>query len=217
MPVPVGREKLPREVLAEHQRARVLDAATEVFAKRGYQGTTVDQIVSAANIGVGSFYSLFDGKRGCFLAAYDRIAEAGRERLAAATPTEAPWPDRLAFCLRELLALIEEQPLAARIALVEVQTAGSEALARHERNIEEGARLLRSGRKQCEPTAELPETLEFAIVGGLTWYLQQRVAAGRLAGAVSLLPEVLEIVGEPYLGGAETARLAARFAPDEKS
>ena len=212
MPVPVGREKLPKEVLAEHQRARVLDAATAVFAKRGYQGTTVDHIVSAAGIGVGSFYSLFDGKRGCFLAAYDRIAEAGRARLAAALPQVAPWPDRLAACLRALLALVEEQPLAARIALVEVQAAGPEALARHERNIEEGAELLRGGRRHSELPTELPATLEFAIVGGLTWYLQQRVAAGRLSDAVSLLPEVLEIVAEPYLGEEETVRLAARFA-----
>jgi AcrR family transcriptional regulator len=127
--VPVGRDRPPREVLTEHQRERVLTAAVEVFAKRGYQGTTVDHIVSAAKIGVGSFYSLFSGKEDCFLAAYDRIVAAGRDRIAAALPRDGSWAIRLATGLRALLETIEERPFAARIALVEVQTAGAAAIA----------------------------------------------------------------------------------------
>lgn len=210
MSTPVGRDRLPREVLAEHQRDRVLTAAIEIFAKRGYQGTTVDHIVSAARIGVGSFYSLFEGKEDCFLAAYDRIVAAGRERIAASLPDGGQWPEQLAAALRTLLELIEAQPLAARIALVEVQTAGSTALAHHERNLEEVAGLLRRGREHSPVAAELPETLEFATVGGFTWFLQQRIAAGETAVAGKLLPEVLEIVAEPYLGEASTAELGAR-------
>lgn len=209
MSTPVGRDRLPREVLAEHQRDRVLAAAIEIFAKRGYQGTTVDHIVSAARIGVGSFYSLFDGKEDCFLAAYDRIVAEGRARIFAALPDGARWPEQLAVALRSLLEQIEAQPLAARIALVEVQTAGATALAHHERNLDEVAGLLRRGREHSPVAAELPQTLEFATVGGLTWYLQQRIAVGETAAAASLLPEVLEIVAEPYMGEAATAELAA--------
>jgi AcrR family transcriptional regulator len=211
MPTAVGRDQLPREVVAEHQRARVLVAATEVFAKRGYQATTVDHIVSAASIGVGSFYSHFDGKQACFLAAYDQIVAAGRRRVAEATPPRATWPEKLGICLRVLLELIEEEPFAARIALVEVQTAGAEALERHERNLDEAAKQLRLGREHSEVAGELPEALEFATIGGLTWFLQQRVAVGETANATALLPELLEIVAEPYLGERATAELAARI------
>lgn len=210
LPVPVGRERLPKEVMQEHQRARVLDAAIEVFAKRGYQGTTVDHIVSAGKIGVGSFYALFGGKQECFLAAYRRIVAEGRLQIEEAIPAEAGWPDRLLVGLRVLLEMIEEQPLAARIALVEVQTAGSEALAEHTRTLDEAASLLRSGREASPFGDELPATLEFATVGGLTWFLQQRIAAGQ-TDASELLPEVLEIVVEPYLGEQATAELTARI------
>jgi AcrR family transcriptional regulator len=208
-PTPVGRKSLPREVLAEHQRERVLAAVVEVFAKRGYQGTTVDHIVSAAKIGVGSFYSLFDGKEDCFLAAYDRIVADGRERMIAALPPGGTWPQRLVACLGALLAMIEAEPLTARIALVEVQTAGAKALLRHERNLDEAAELLRGGREHSPFSSELPARLEFATVGGLAWFLQQRIALGEIGGVTKLLPEVLEIVAEPYLGEAETARLLA--------
>lgn len=209
MSTPVGREPLPREVLAEHQRGRVLAAAVEVFAKRGYQGTTVDHIVSAAHIGVGSFYSLFSGKEECFLATYDRVAADGRDRILAAIPADAPWPQQLAAALRALLELVEAEPFAARIALVEVQTAGSTALAHHERNLDEAANLLRAGREHSPVRDELPATLEFATVGGLTWFLQQRISLGETGNATRLLPEVLEIVAEPYLGERATAALSS--------
>jgi AcrR family transcriptional regulator len=209
MPTPVGRDPLPREVVAEHQRERVLAAAIEVFAKRGYQGTTVDHIVSAARIGVGSFYSLFDGKEECFLAAYDQIIARGRERLAAALPAGRPWPEQLAACLRALLELVEAEPFAARIALVEVQTAGPAALSRYEANLDEIAGLLRAGREHSPVLDELPGSLEFATVGGLVWFLQQRVVMGEAGTAEKLLPEVLEIVAGPYLGEAATAELIA--------
>lgn len=209
LPAPVGRERLPREVMEEHQRARVLEAATEVFAKRGYQGTTVDHIVSAASIGVGSFYSLFDGKQDCFLATYDRIIAEGRSRIEETVPADSPWPQRVLECLRVLLLMIEEQPLAARIALVEVQTAGHDALAHHQRTSDEAAEALHGGREHSTVASELPATLEYATVGGLTWFLQQRIAAGETAEAGALLPEVLEIVVEPYLGAEATAQLSA--------
>lgn len=209
MPTPVGREPLPREVLAERQRDKVLGAAVEIFAKRGYQGTTVDHLVSAAQVGVGSFYSLFESKEDCFLAVYDRIVAEGRERIAAAISAGDAWPRWLAAVLRVLLETIETQPFAARVALIEVQTAGARALSHHQRNLDEAAEFLRPGREYSPASAELPASLEFATIGGLTWFLQQRIATGEASGATELLPEVLEIVAEPYLGEAATAALLA--------
>lgn len=210
MPTPVGRDPLPREVLEEHQRDRILSAAIEVFAKRGYQGTTVDHLVAAAHVGVGSFYEQFKNKEDCFLAAYGRIVAEGRTRIAAVVSLEASWPGRLLAGIRALLEAIEEKPFAGRIALVEVQTAGARALAQHEQRLDEVAELLRAGREHSPFADELPTTLEFATVGGLTWFLQQRVVAGEAAEASKFLPEVLEIVAEPYLGEEATAELAAR-------
>lgn len=198
-PDPVGRERLPREVVAEHQRDRILDAATGVFAERGYQGATVDHIVAAAHVGVGSFYERFDNKGACFVAAYDRIAAAARARIVAALPAEAPWGESLVAGLGALLAAIEADPAAARLGLVEVHAAGPAALARHERNLDEAAAALRGGRAQGDVGADLPESLEFATVGGISWYLQQRLAAGEADEATALLPDLLEIVSEPFL------------------
>ncbi len=206
---PVGREQLPREVLLEQQRRRVATDAIAVFAKRGYQGTTVDHIVSAAKVGVGRFYGLFEGKEGCFLAAYSQIIDDGRETIAAALPADGSWPERIASTFLALLELIEAEPLSARIVFVEVQAAGEPARALHRRYFDQAAALMREGRAHTEVPDELPPTLEFAMIGGLVWFLQQRIVLGETAGIAEQLPEVLEMVAEPYLGGDAIADLVA--------
>lgn len=214
---PAGRHRLPPEVRTEHQRERILDAATAVFAERGYQGTTIDDIVAVAKVGVGSFYELFDGKPGCFVQAYERIVADARKRISAAVPAEAEWPQQACAALRALLALIEAEPVRAKVALVEVQTAGPEALTRHEETVDSVIPLLARGRAANPALAELPSQLEEAIVGGLAWLLQQRLAQGEFEGVEAHLPDVLEIAVVPYVGREATASLLAASGHDDSS
>lgn len=209
MRLPVGREPLPREVRAEHQRERVIAGAIEVFAKRGYPDTTVDHIVATAKIGVGSFYALFSGKEDCFLAAFDQVVTRAGAEIEAAIPPEATPAEQVCFVLAQLLAQIEREPLQARLALVEAQTAGPEALERYQRTLDSLVPPLRRCREATPAAAELPDTFETAIVGGAVWYLQQRIVLGEVGQAQELLPELAEIVLDPYLGRAETERLVA--------
>ena len=180
-----------------------------VFAKRGYQATTVDHVVAAAKIGVGSFYALFDGKQDCFLAAYDRIVADARLRIGDALPAEGSWPEQACAALQAGLELIAAEPLRARLVLIESQTAGPAGLARYEGSIDELVPLLRRGRESSPVAEELPPTLEVAILGGLLWFLQQRIALGELERIERFLPDVAEIAIEPYLGRARTERLLA--------
>ncbi len=197
--VPVGRDRISREVVESHQRDRILDAAIVVFAKRGYRGTTIDNIVAAAKIGVGSFYALFDGKEGCFLQAYDRIVETAWERIEAAVPAERPWQEQAAAALGALLEAVAADPRGARVTIVEAQTAGLAALARYEETLTRIAPLLRRGREASPLAEELPATLEDATVAGVAWLLHQRLVMGELDDIEGLLPALVEIVVEPYL------------------
>jgi len=211
---PAGRHRLSPEVRAEHQRERILDAAIGVFAERGYQGTTIDSIVAAAKVGVGSFYELFDNKPDCFVQAYERIVAEARERIAAAIPAGVGWPEQACAALRALLEQIEAEPQRARVALVEVQTAGRAALGRYEETLDSTVPLLARGREASPVGGELPPHLEEAIVGGLAWLLQQRLVLDEFEGAGAHLADVLEIAVEPYVGKAATAGLLAAAEGD---
>ena len=198
-----------------HQRDRVLSSSAAVFAERGFNATTVDDLVAAARIGVGSFYSLFGGKLECFLALYDRVAAEARARIAAAIPAQAAWPAQLCAGLRELLALVASDPDGARVVFVEAITAGPEGEARHAAVLREVAAALRGARGLDPGRGEsLPPSLESATVAGLAWLLQRRLLDGEGAAAEELFPEMARFVLEPYVGAAGAdAAIDAALAP----
>jgi len=208
---PVGRERLSREALSELQRERIVDAAIEVFAKRGYQSTTVDNIVSAAKIGVGSFYAHFEGKDDCLLQCYVRIAAEARERIDAVVDPSRSWAQQTCAVLHELLAMIAAEPLKARVALLEVQTGGTAAVALYTASVQEAIGFMTAGRAAGKPDPPPPATFEEATVSGIAWLLQQRLARGELDGVEDLFPEVAEVVLEPYLGAEQAAKEIADF------
>jgi len=207
--VPVGREKVSREVLVSFQRERVLVAATGVFAKRGYQKTTVGHIVAAARISVGNFYQHFDNKEDCFLAAFDGIVEGGRERLAESSTADMSWSARAYGALAKLLEIYVEDPLAARVVLVEAQTAGEAATARYNLLVDAAASWLRQGRREYPHAGRLPETFEQAAVAGTAYFLHQRLLKPAKRSASQLLGETAPVILEPIIGAAEMRKLEA--------
>jgi AcrR family transcriptional regulator len=66
---------LTRRQKQERTRQRLLDAATRVFARRGYQQATLDEIAKEAGFTIGAVYSNFAGKEQLFLALADREVE----------------------------------------------------------------------------------------------------------------------------------------------
>lgn len=206
--VPTGRHGLPANVVAEHQRERLLSATIAQVAKRGYRGTSVDHIVKTARVGYVAFYELFDGKEGCFLAALERIVEETRTELNGAVSPEALWPEQICSGLAKLVELVAADPARARVALVEAQAAGPSAYARYEEAIDMAIPALRAGREFTAQTVNLSETLEEAIIGGIAWVFHQRLVQGESEAIGSLLGEAIQISLAPYLGEAEAQRIA---------
>ena len=89
-----------RESRAEKQartRAELIATAEEVFARRGYEGASVEEIAEQAGYSHGAVYSNFDGKADLFLAVFEGyMAERVRElaETQAALPDDAPLEAR---------------------------------------------------------------------------------------------------------------------------
>jgi AcrR family transcriptional regulator len=64
--------KLTPERRRELTREALLDAASEVFARRGYEAGTLEEIASTAGLTTGAIYSNFGGKQDLFLAVLER-------------------------------------------------------------------------------------------------------------------------------------------------
>jgi len=86
-----------RSEQAQRSRVRLLDCAADLFATRGYDATTVAEILGRAGQARGALYHYFPGgKQEIFAAVVDRIdAELEAEIAAAIAGTEDPL-DRIA-------------------------------------------------------------------------------------------------------------------------
>jgi AcrR family transcriptional regulator len=207
--LPDGARSVTRDQVAADQRRRIIEAAAELIAKRGYHGTTIELIIRRAKVGYATFYKNFSSKEECLVAIFDGAGEVLRPTLRNAYEShDGPWAERVAIVLGTLFELIVENPAPARVCLVEALTAGPIAVARYERMLANFEPLLLPGRKIKPGNAELPDTLEATLFGGVFWIAYQRLIVGEVERLIELLPETIELVLSPYVGEAEAVRVA---------
>ena len=105
---PVARYRVGIET-----RDRILAATRDLLAEGGLEGVTLKRVTTAAGVGVGSFYNLFDSKESA-------VFEVVRETLDAVDPhPEAPGAgdDRLTDLVGAFVTFITDSPTVARIYL----------------------------------------------------------------------------------------------------
>lgn len=126
--LPSGRHQLTRDEVAGAQRARMLRAAADAMAERGYAATTVADVIKRAGVSRETFYQQFTNKQACFVAALEaaigQLAAAG-EPITTGTPLE-----RFDRFLGTYLASLAAEPALARLFLIETYAAGPEAMRR---------------------------------------------------------------------------------------
>src|ERR1700704_1824579 len=122
---------MPAEQLRSLQRhERILDAATRVFATKGYHGTLVDEIAAEAETSKGGVYFHFPNKQAIFLALLDRLADILRERVESAVAAHSSPIERAEAALRVVLETFGSHRRLTRLFMVEALGAGPEFNAR---------------------------------------------------------------------------------------
>jgi AcrR family transcriptional regulator len=207
-----GPAPVTRDGVGADQRRRILQAAAELIAKRGYRATTIELIVRRAKVGYATFNKNFDDKEACLLALADAAGEEARKVISEVVQQgSGPWPDQVASGLRALFELIARKPAAARVVLVETLTAGPAAVARYEQGLKALGEFFRPGR-ECSPNRDdLPDTLEDTLAGGVFWVAYQRLIIGEADKLLEVLPETIELVLTPYVGEDEAVRVAHEY------
>jgi AcrR family transcriptional regulator len=69
---------------SEVTRARILDAALDLFRRQGFEETTMRGIAAAADVSLGSAYYYFQSKEDLVMAFYERAIDAMTPRMEAA-------------------------------------------------------------------------------------------------------------------------------------
>jgi len=173
-----------------------------VAAAKGYEATTVADVIEAAQVSQETFEEMFADKESCFLEAYDAVIDVLVAHVSTAFESTVgqPWPDRIAAGLRALTDLLASEADIARMAMVEVTAVGEDARIRYRAALGRFTYFLEEGRSASPQGDELPsDTARFAI-GGATSMIFDEIRAGRGPELRRLLPELLFAVLMPYIG-----------------
>lgn len=191
-PLPRGRHGLSRDQVRSSQRQRLLRAAVEEVAERGYASSTAAGVYGRAGVSSRAFYDNFRGLPDCYLAAYKHCADVTTEALreGAASTGLAPL-ERFGRVLSTYLRLLADEPAIARTFLVEVYAAGPAAIARR---VEVHQRFVTMLVTMLAPTRAVGADDRAAVVGlvdAITFAVTLRTAAGSLGDLRELHHDLL--------------------------
>lgn len=202
--LPRGRHGLPREIVTRSQRERLLAAVVRVIAAKGYEATTVADILGEAGVGRESFYELFEDKRNCMLTAHALLVDDLEAQVKAAYTAPGPWLDRVMQGLAVALDWFAADPAVGRFTLIEVTAVGPASLARFDADFTRFVELVDGGLGEGAPCPDLPRASSLAVSGTLA-RIYEEVVCGRTAELPDLLPELTFELLVPFVG-EEAAR-----------
>lgn len=201
------RPELPREFVAGHKRRRMMDTIAELTAEQGYEATKIADIVRTAAVARKTLYDNFDGKEDLFLSALDTTLIEMRVVVEEACERTSSPEDKITAGLEALLDYIAENPAASRMCMVEAISATPSSARLYEAGMRQFVDLLRAN---APDEADLPDTIEESLVGGVAWILQQQIRRGEAENAADLHSELSQFLLSPYLGVEKVGGTARR-------
>lgn len=205
--LPRGRHGLPRELVERSQRERLLAAVVRVTATKGYDQTTVGDILGDAGVGRESFYELFDDKLDCMLAAHKILLDDLAEQVRGVYVEEGDWPTRVRRALEVALEWFASDPDASRFILVEMSTVGPAFRPIFQSEYARFVALFDEGLDDDAPDSELANATGLAI-GATMARIYEEVILDRAAELPRLLPDLTYGMLVPFIG-EQAARTAA--------
>lgn len=97
-----------KRMSAVQRRGELLDAASEVFGRRGYHGASLDEIASTAGVSKALIYEHFTSKRELHAELVEQHAGEIFRRLQANTEAGASGEERLRGGIEAFLGFVEE-------------------------------------------------------------------------------------------------------------
>lgn len=106
-------------------RERILDAALNIFAHKGYHSAKLDEIAAESQTSKGSIYFHFPNKERLFVALVDQFADLLERRVVAAIEQQPPGMGRARVALETCLQTFGRYRRPTKILLVQAMGLGA--------------------------------------------------------------------------------------------
>lgn len=173
----------PKIVDKEAKRATITQAAAEVFARKGFQGASMDDIATAAGVSKGTVYGYFENKEELFYATFEAFQGQLVLECEAVMAAQTTARDKLGGCLKLCVTSLQQniQLFPLTLELWAAASSGSarerfaavmENLYREFRGMTAG--LIEAGKASGEFRADVDaQALAAWLVGGLDGMMLQ--------------------------------------------
>ena len=186
------------------QRERILLAARDVFAERGYAGAGIEEIVSRARASRTTFYVFFENKEECLLALFDfgleRLAHAVMKTVSDTASQRIEPAERIRAEVRAVAAALAADPAMARIVLIEMVGATPAAEHARARARNAAAKIIEAQLEQYPHWSERSplhrHIASLAAMAAIGEPISDLVAAGRIDEWQELIDPVSEFVAQ---------------------
>jgi TetR/AcrR family transcriptional regulator, cholesterol catabolism regulator len=156
-------------------RNDILDAAAQVFRKKGFHGASMNDIAEAVNLQKASLYHHVSSKQEILLALLDRAMEMLTERIAPLATQSAPADQKLRQMIHSYLQMLAENADLASVLLFEYRSLEPKQLSRHIPNRDKFENLWRDvvleGVKSKKFQCAHPGLAVRAMLGTMNWIL----------------------------------------------
>ena len=151
------------------RKEEILDVATRLFAERGYEGTSMNDVAERVGMRKASLFYHFATKDALYEAVLDRLVASLQVALEAVYVSSGTFEDRLDAVTETLVTVLASHPYAARLLLREAMDWGpvirGELLDRILLVLEAGAAWLRAGQEQGAFVEGDPKQLVLSSIG----------------------------------------------------
>ncbi|HSC21949.1 MAG TPA: TetR/AcrR family transcriptional regulator, partial [Solirubrobacterales bacterium] len=202
-----GRHGLPRELIVENQRSRLISGMIEIVAAQGYGKATVANVIAAAKVSRKTFYESFANREDCYRGAYEASFDFVRARVAAGSST-ADWPDSVRGGLSAFLESLGAHPDLAAFFLISPASVGDEFAERHHAAIQELVELLLAKMPASSSAGAAAQIRADALAGGLARLTAIQAGSSRAEDLPALLPDLVELFLRPFVGIDEAIQVA---------
>jgi AcrR family transcriptional regulator len=181
----------------------------ENVGERGYEATTVPQVVATARVSRNAFYELFADKADCFIALCDDMRRELVDRMVA-FGAQLDWVQALRSGVHDYLNWWADRPAFSRAYFVELPKAGERAIDQRERAYSQFRvifeQLALRARREQPDLPSLPPLAPRLIVLAVTEVLAEEVRAKRTHQLGRLEDEIV------FFGVKQLADDATAFA-----
>jgi len=199
---------MPRDDVARSQRERLFAAAVASISSKGYEATTVADLLQLSGVSRSAFYEHFRDKEDCVLATFDALVAMSVALVRRELAKDGPLSSRARDAIDVLFETIVRQEAAASLCFCDIYAVGERGRLAVEQAIAKAAEMVGQTIARIRGE-ELPANMVLGLVGGTRIVIQTHLRRGE----VELLPRCAEDIREialRYESPSEPLRVAGR-------